>query len=467
MSYIRYADFDAAYGFAEKAGFQLTEVQVKDVETFVGWGSALNSYSVGGGKTCVSTAVALMRGHKHKLVVVPPILILQWAKWLKQVSGSVCIYKGTPAERKKLRENDYQWYVMSHSILRMDFSWVIEKFKEDVEVICDEAHALKSSGSKLFKEVQLLSNRGHVQCLTGTPVSSPMDCYAYVKLLTPDVYRSLGQFETIHVASRNFFKQVTGWQELGLMTSNFNLRNISRTKEELHNYDLKPLFPDSSYTLDVEHMRLYEKLLDEQLLVFDSGEKIDCTSVSKLYHAMQQVIMNFGYFAGDASKRSAGLDLLDLVIEQTQCAKVANSKLLVWCKYRMTSKLLLDYCNSLGIKTVAAYGDSNAAEAVRLFMEDSQTRILIGQPQSCGAGLNCQEVCHEALFMELDTTSLLTRQCVGRVDRIGQLHKPVIRFAVAKGTVQESLLANLLKNDSLVAQIEYTKKGLREMLLGR
>ena len=103
---------------------------------------------------------------------------------------------------------------------------------------------------------------------------------------------------------------------------------------------------------------------------------------------------------------------------------------------------------------------------MRLFMDDIDTRILIGQPQSCGAGLNCQEVCSEALFLEYDTTSLLSRQSVGRIVRVGQKRKPTIRFAVAAGTVQERLLKQLLVNDDLVTRIEPTKRGLREALMG-
>lgn len=468
MSYTKYADFDADYKFSERCGFQLTPIQIQDVETFVQWKSSLNGGEVGIGKTCMSTVVALMREHKHGLVVVPPILIRPWVQWLTKVSDNVCTYRGTPAQRKELQKGEYHWYVMSHTILRMDFYWCLKKFQSNTEIIVDEAHALKNPASRLFREIQTLNlnQNNNLQLLTGTPVSKPLDVYAYVKLNTPDVYRSYGQFETIHVAERNFFKQPIAYCELEMLTRNLSLRSISRSKEFVHGYNLTPLYPDSSYELSADHMKLYEKLLDEQLLLFDDGSKIDATSVSKLTHAMQQIIVNYDYFSNDPTKRSAAYDLVDMTIEDTQCADITRSKLIIWCKYRLTSGRMLAYCNSLGIKTVAAYGDSNAEEAVRLFMEDPETRILVGQPQSCGAGLNPQGVCSEALFIEYDTTSLLSRQACGRIVRVGQKRKPTLRFAVAVGTVQERLLQQLLNNDDMVTQIEPTKKGLREMLLG-
>lgn len=468
MNYTTYAAFDAAYKFSERCGFQLTDVQIADVETFVKWKSSLNSGEVGVGKTCMSTVVALMRKHTYGLVVVPPILIRPWVQWLGKVSESVCTYRGTPSQRKELQKGEYHWYVMSHTILRMDFDWCVKKFKTDTEIIVDEAHALKNPASRLFREVQLLESNpsNNLQLLTGTPVSKPLDVYVYVKLNTPEVYRSYSQFETIHVTERNFFKQPIAYGELDLLTTNLALRSIGRSKEFVHGYNLTPLYPDSSYELSPEHRRLYEKLLDEQLLLFEDGSKIDATSVSKLTHAMQQIIVNYDYFSNDPKNRSAAYDLVDMTIEDTQCADVNRSKLIIWCKYRLTSGKMLTYCNSLGIKTVAAYGGSNAEEAVRLFMDDPETRILIGQPQSCGAGLNPQGVCSEALFLEYDTTSLLSRQAVGRIDRVGQKVKPTIRFAVAVGTVQDCLLKQLLNNDDMVSRIEPTKKGLREALLG-
>lgn len=459
MSYIRYADFDADYKFAEKAGFALTPVQVECVEKFVGWPVSLNSSDVGSGKTVISTVVALMRGRSIKIVVVPPVIITQWVKWLHKVSDKVICYRGTPSERKALRNEKFQWLVMSHTILRMDFDWV--STLRDVELVVDEAHFLKSSASRLFKETQAMSQHAYVQLLTGTPVSKPMDAYAYIKLATPDVYRSLGQFETIHVIERNFFQQPIAYGELDLLKSNFALRSIGKTKEETHGYDLQPLYPETSYELSAEHTKLYRRLLDEQLLLFDDNTKIDATSVSKLFHAAQQIVVNFDHFSNDPSKRSTAYNLVDMVIEDTRCSEVSRSKLIIWVKYRMTAARMLSYCNSLGVKTVASYGGADSEKSIEAFMSDPETRILIGQPQSCGVGLNAQLVCSEALFLEYDSTPLLSRQSVGRIVRIGQTVKPTIRFAVALGTVQERMLQMLLSNDDLVVKIEPTKAGLR------
>lgn len=306
----------------------------------------------------------------------------------------------------------------------------------------------------------------NLQLLTGTPTNKVIDAYSYIKLLTPSIYRSLAHFENVHVEERNFFKQPIKFCELEMVKQNLALQAISRTKLELHGYSLKPLFPDTSYELSPQHMRLYEKLVDEQLLIFDDGSKIDATSVQKLRHALQQVVVNLDHFSNDENNRSAAYDLIDLTIEQVDCANINKSKLIIWTKYKRTSRSVLAYCNRLGIKSVAAYSEADSEKSVQEFMNDEATRILIAQPQSAGAGLNPQHVCSEALFIELDTVPMYIRQAVGRIDRVSQKTVPTIRFAVAKGTVQESLLSDLLRNDDTVSYIEPTKVGIRQALLG-
>lgn len=154
--YNTYAEFDAAYKFSERAGFQLAPKQIEDVEKLLTWDASLNAMEVGCGKTVVSTVVALMRGNKQKLVVVPPVLITPWVTWLNQVSDRVLKYKGDPRERREMDIKAAHWLVMSHAIFRSDFRWLESSLNKELEIIVDEAHALKSAESVLFRDVRRL-----------------------------------------------------------------------------------------------------------------------------------------------------------------------------------------------------------------------------------------------------------------------------------------------------------------------
>lgn len=476
MAYREWAD---STGFETKAGFALAPIQVQDVEQFLQWEKSLNTYEVGGGKTVVSTVVSLMADSQITLVIMPPILLAGWEKWLRKVSSNILRYQGNPRVRGAMVLKDKRWVLMSHHIFRGDF----ERIKEEtrgmrLELIVDEAQAIKSPRSKLYKMVGGLTYKRRVQLLTGTPTSKPEDAYAYIKLKTPELYRSYAHFEHMHVAERDFFGAIKSYQNLPILAENFSIQRIKRSKQDIHGYNNTPSFPETSYELEPAHTKLYEKLLEEQLLLLDDGSKIDATTATRMYHAMQQIVVNYDYFSGDPSKRSAAYDLIDEVIEETNCllpvsynldgtVDKVNSKLIIWTYYKLTSRSVLNYLKEKKYPVVAAYGEVDSAKSFELFMEDPTIRIGVFQYQSAGSGLNPQLVCWESLHLETPTSPMLVTQSVGRLDRMGQQHKPTIRFAQAVGTVQPTLLAKLLENDDLVAKVERTKNSLRGALYGR
>ena len=466
---MKYMEFDKVYGFSEKAGFQLTDKQIAAVEAAVGYEKVLLNLEVGVGKTVIATAVSMMLGYDKVLTLVPPILITPWFKWLTQMECSVIAYRGTPVQRKEIDLGAYQWIVMSHDIFRRDFNTIKAAVnKVRYSLIVDEAQALKSPASKLFRGVQTLSaGDAGLQLLTGTPISSTMDAYSYIKLKTPWAYRSLGHFSDIHVDKRDFFDKPIAFRHLDMLKENFDTNTVTGTKEEFHGFRLEPLFPDGTYELAPEHYKLYKQLAEEQLLNLADGEVLDASSSQRLYQALQQVVCNWAHFSGDETKRSAVYDIIDQTVEETQCKDQDRSKLIIWTRAKMTSRAVLQYCNEvLKIKTVAAYSEADSEKSAQAFMEDPSVRILVGQPRSCGAGLNPQHVCWEALYIELESSSILMRQSIGRIVRVGQKHVPRIKIAVAKDTIQAPVLQLLLKNDDSVARVETTKLSVRKMLFG-
>ena len=465
--YSTYEEFNSAVGFEEKAGFALAPIQKEDVIRFLQWRKSLNRYSVGCGKTVLSTVVSLMSGVPITVVTMPPILLTSWYRWLTKVSGNVLLYKGTPPVRKMMTLADKRWILMSHAIFRIDFERIMHDLHGmEAELIVDEAQALKSPKSKLYTMSGTFAQNRRMQMLTGTPTSTPLDCYTYIRLRSPEIYRSYQHFENMHVAERDFFGAIKSYQLLDELASNFAIKSIKRTKQEVHGYSIEPIFPDTTYELDPEHYKLYVKLVEDQLLLLDDGSKIDATTAMKLRHACQQIVCNWAYFSGDNSKRAIAYDLVDLTIEQTECLVPGRSKLIIWTYYKMTSRSVLKYLKDKGYYAVGAYSEEDSAKSFELFMEDEKCRIGVFQYQSAGSGLNPQFVCSESLHLETPTSSMQVTQALGRLDRVGQKVAPTMRIAIAKGTVQEGTIEALLHNDDLVSRIE-TKSGLRAVLLGK
>lgn len=460
-----YEEFNQSYGFEVKAGFALAAIQKEDIDQFSQWTKSLNRYQVGCGKTVISTAVSLIVSPDVTVVTMPPILLLGWLRWLTKVSSNILLYKGTPKARKAMELRDKRWIIMSHDIFRRDFERVYADLRGmHAEIIVDEAQAIKNVKSKLYTCVGTFSKNRRLQMLSGTPTSKPTDAYTFIKLRNPDIYRSYAHFEHMHVAEKDFFGAIKSYCNLDELAKNFALKSIKRTKKEVHNYSIVPILPDTSYELDPEHYKLYEQLLEEQLLILDDGSKIDATTATRMYHAAQQIVTNWAHFAGDASKRSACYDLIDLTIEQTECLEVGKSKLIIWTIYKMTSRAVLKYLVDQGIYAVGAYSEVDSSKSFELFMDDPKCRVGVFNYQSAGAGLNPQYVCSESLHLEIPTSPMLMTQSLGRLDRVGQTTPPTMRIALANKTIQDSVYQKLLLNSDLVESVEKTKESLRSQL---
>lgn len=461
-----------------KGAMVLEQLQKEDIVRAAGWRRALLDLPVGYGKTVIATCISLMLQPDTTVILVPPILIAQWVAWLGSIPGAgrVLGYIGSPAERRQLQVAGARWLVTSYQLFNND----VERLRKDlarceVLTVVDECQALKGRGV-LFKNVRNFAAGRDLLLMSGTIASKPGDYYSYVKMNTPDVYASYAQFENIHVAERDVFKQPTKWHNLDLLQVNLNMRRVYRMKEEVHAALPKGRIIPVYYDLSKEHMALYRRLMEEQLLLLDDGGKIDATTATRLYHAAQQIVIDFGYFAGDPTKRSAIFDLIDDVADEinlggeTLVNGIAQpaSKLILWTTHRSVSRLIGEHMEQrlapLGKRAVMAFSEVDSKKSIRQFLEDPDTVELTAQPGSAGAGLNPQYLCWEAGFVQIPTTTIPFIQSTGRIDRKGQRYPPNNRLFVARGTVQERLLQNLFENDDLVNRAAGSKQGIKNLI---
>ncbi len=86
---------------------------------------------------------------------------------------------------------------------------------------------IKNHESKIHKAVAQLSQGRPLALLTGTPLSTAIDAYAYVKLLAPGVYKNFNYFKNMHVKSEDDYGNVREWENMDLLAQNMTI-NTSR-----------------------------------------------------------------------------------------------------------------------------------------------------------------------------------------------------------------------------------------------
>lgn len=444
--------------------WELADLQRQDLEEAfyydrVGW-----YYDVGAGKTACSTVLALAWKAPRIYIVVPPIIIPQWERWLRTIKETdIGIYRGP---KRTVEDLNHKWVIMSHRNFTDSFETIEQNAPKDYCLIIDEAQWLKNPSSQLFRATKRMSFGQKLQLLTGTRTSKPEDSYAYCHLI-PGVYRSFGQWKNLHVEEEDFLGNVKIYRDLDRVAKTMQMQTFTRSKREMFEHNLEPIYTIIPYDLDKAHEKLYVQLAQEQLLLLENGKKIDATSANTLTHALQQIVCNWTKFSA-VSKRSAVYDVIDEVISETECMAAGRSKLVIWTHYVATSETVVAYLKEqFGNEAIAAaYGKVDSAKGVNAFETDDLCRILVAQPSSCGVGAEFQFICSEMLFLEIATTPMAARQAIGRVDRKGQTIRPTIRLAQALRTIQVRLFDRLLSNDELIAGIEQSEKSLRDSIFG-
>lgn len=143
--------------------FKLYDYQEAWVNAFADKPAAGMYFTVGLGKTGTATVTALYHRIKyggHCLILMPPILLRQWDRWLRSIDGiqTVTVYRGTPAQRKHL-DLDAQFILMSIDIFKRDFDRLYEFYKDrNATLIVDEAVSVKNPATMNHKCVWAFHN---------------------------------------------------------------------------------------------------------------------------------------------------------------------------------------------------------------------------------------------------------------------------------------------------------------------
>ena len=429
----------------------------------------------GTGKTFTATlhaCLGMIHHHRQWVVLMPPVIIPNWARWLRSIkiratqkNLTVLEYRGTPAQRAAMEFNTH-FTLMSYEIFKKDFARLSEHFLNNewgTGLICDEAHKIKNRTTANYKHVKAWRDADiPVKLLSGTPASDPSDIFTYTRIKNPDAYRHWKHFCDLHVEEEDEYEKVTKWRNLDIANKNL-MENATLTRLEDIRPRTQPSIDPWTYKLTPAHQKLYDQLAEEQLLqIEETGQEITALTASGLFVKCQQIVLNPEHF-GLAGERAAGLDLVEGWLDE-----LGDEKLIVVAYYQMTNEML--YKQLAAFNPALAYGKhtfNQNQENIAKFINDPTCRVMIMQPEAGGVGVDgLQHVCHSILFLEYSSVQRHFAQALARVDRTGQKKSVQCRIAVADRTVQASRYHLLLANDNLVSKMEASPQSLRDMIHG-
>lgn len=420
---------------------------------------------VGCGKTLTSLAIAqykIITGVCNTvLIIVPPVLMDNWSRTVAKIPGATHVmYRGTPAQRKNI-DLSVRFIIVGIQIFKRDYAHIVKSMTGRLVFgIVDEAQMLKNPTTDNFKKVREFFSTEQLCLLTGTPMSTPPDAYALIKLVSPGVYRTFNQWSSIHVAEVDFFKKPTKYMNLDLLSKNLMLNAVRVIKEDVLQ-DLPELtYTPIHYDLNPDHLALYRRIADDQMVKLEEGGKLDLTNVSALWNALSQLPANAEHFS-QGETDSTVYELVDAVLDE-----LGGRKLIIFCQYRMTVKRLREKLASYN--PAVLFGETKDRQAeIDKFVEDPSCLVFIANTSAGGAGIDTlQHVSSDLLFIELPHTAAMFHQATARAHRAGQRNAVNCRIAIANKTLQNRAWDIVMERDSLINSIIRGPQDIRAALAG-
>lgn len=384
-----------------------------------------------------------------KVLVIAPLRVAEdtWSresqKWdhLKHLKISKIL--GSAADRIKALKAQADIYVIN----RENVVWLVEYLEENRirwpfdMVVIDELSSFKNNQAKRFKALRKMRPMmDRIVGLTGTPAANSLiDLWAEMYLL--DRGERLGR--TLTAYRGNWFRPGYGngyvtykWEPrrgaLEAITKRIADITVSMKAEDYLT------LPDKVETtievsLDEKGLKTYKEMEKESLITLD-GDDIAALDAAAVMSKLLQLANGFIYDENHNPRHihEAKLEALGEIIE------AAESPVLVYYNFQADKDAIL-----------AKFHDARLLENDSTIEEwnRGKIKILLAHPASAGYGLNLQDGGHIMAWYGLPWSLEQYLQAVARLQRQGQKYPVMVYHLIAKGTVDEQVVASLTKKD--------------------
>ncbi|GLD91693.1 hypothetical protein PINS_up000226 [Pythium insidiosum] len=407
------------------------------------------------------------------LIVVPLSTIQHWRREIESWTDlNVCVYhdigdhRGNKFTAKDMRAviRDQEWYypglansVFKFNVLLTTFETLLADF-EDFEhihwrlVVVDEAHRLKSAGSRVLKQMRVL-NCDRKLLLTGTPLqNNTQELWVLLNYLEPVKFGNMDDF------NNNFGKLQSQEQvvELQKLLSPYLLR---RVKEDVE----KSIPPKEETIISVELTTLqkqyYRAIYDKNKSFLYRGTKNSLPTLNNIQLQLRKCCNHPFLIKGVEERELEELgdnpSSAQLMEKTVQCSgkmvlvskllpklKREGRKVLIFSQFLKQLDLLERYCeyHSFGFErldgTTSGSIRQNAID--RFSRPNSKTFVFLLSTRAGGVGINLIAA-DTVIIFDSDWNPQNDLQAQARCHRIGQKKSVQIYRLVTRNTYESEM----------------------------
>ena len=420
---------------------------------------------MGLGKTLQVIAFLSAQKGIHALVIVPTALVYNWKKEFERFAPEVkvAVVHGEKEKRMELIQNRkaYDVVLTTYHTYKNDETY----YEHEVWDYCilDEAQHIKNTNANLTKTMKQIKSKVRF-ALTGTPMENNlMELWSIMDFVLPGYLYQPLRFQNI------FMTDPPQIEALRKLIGPFMLR---RTKKEV----LKEL-PDKIeqkvyITLEGYHQRAYtamQKLIRQKMLDEPAAKAAILAYLTKLRQVClmpERLIKNY---KGFNSKLEYLISLLKDMPEE---------KVLIFSQFTTVLSEISKRLEKEGIAYHYLDGQTDAKarlERVEDFNQNEDKRVFLISLKAGGTGLNLTSA-STVIHFDPWWNPAVENQASDRAHRMGQKQVVNVMKLVAKGTIEESIIAlqeekQLLIEEVMAGQGEQklstlTLEEMKQLLLG-
>ena len=417
---------------------------------YLGFGGVLAD-EMGLGKTLQTIAFILSNKNSKSLIIVPTSLIYNWKNEFEKFAPNlnVAVNNGTIEEREDLIKNIHKFDVVitTYNLLKRD----IENYK-NIEfdcIILDEAQNIKNNNCQNSKAVKELRGKNKF-ALTGTPIeNSLMELWSIFDFIMPNYLYDDKKFN--YKYNKNKSKEAL--EELNNLIKPFILRRYKK--------DVIKELPDKIentliVSLTEEQKKIYKTYADYAVQLIEKKVKDDEFKNSKIeilsyITKLRQLALDPAIVINDYNGGSGKIDILmDLIIQNIE----SGHKILLFSQFTSVLKNIGDLLKNNNIDF--SYLDGSVSSEKRMKMVDAfnkgENNIFLISLKAGGTGLNLTSA-DVVIHFDPWWNPAVEDQATDRAHRIGQKNVVEVIKIIAKGTIEEKIIALQEEKRQLISNL--------------
>ncbi|MQY03176.1 DEAD/DEAH box helicase [Actinomadura macrotermitis] len=325
-------------------------------------------------------------------------------------------------------------------------------------VVCDEAQALKNSGTRQARAVRSIPARTRI-AMTGTPVENHLtELWSIMEFANPGLLGPRAQFRERFAVPIEREGDERAAMALKRATQPFVLRRLKTDRSIIS--DLPEKQEIKVYcNLTTEQASLYRATLDDMLAqIAEADDKQRRGLVLSTMAKLKQVCNHPAHLLKDGSRlpgRSGKLERLEEI-----CAEVTGQgeKALVFTQYAEFGSMLQPYLAARLERPVLWLHGGTSKQArddlVQHFQSDPGPAVFLLSLKAAGTGLTLTAANH-VVHLDRWWNPAVEDQATDRAFRIGQTRNVQVRKFICVGTMEERV-------DEMIER----KKALAESIVG-